>query len=116
MNSRTNLQKALNSTSMIVASMATSENSCTITSYQVNPNISLSSQDANRCIQAFGGAKSLMRLVKIMVASDGPLFVRDSKTLQVLREETSIENVRHLLLGEARTMRKKTRVSMSRTR
>ena len=54
---------------------------------KVNPNISLSSQDANRCIQAFGGAKSLMRLVKIMVASDGPLFVRSIRAREYINHE-----------------------------
>ena len=83
-NSSTNLQKALNSTSMIVASMAARQALVRLLLIKVNPNISLSSQDANRCIQAFGGAKSLMRLVKIMVASDGPLFVRSIRAREYI--------------------------------
>ena len=47
-----------------------------------------------------------MRLVKIMVASDGPLFVRDSKTSQKFRKSLKLRKcLKHLLLGEARTLR-----------
>ena len=145
-NSKTHIQKALNSTSLIVASMAAREalvcSDCIALSYtnhllqflkkvhpnsssfvltrsntfqtqvrllliKVNPNISLSSKDANHCIRAFGGAKSLMRLVKIMVASDGPQFACDGKISQESsRKSLKLRNcLKHLLLGEARTLR-----------
>ena len=106
-NSRTHLRKALNSTSSIVASMAARQALVRLLLTKVTPNAPLTPQDANRCIHAFGGASSLMQLVKIMVASDGPLFVRDRKSSrESSRRSVKLRHcLKHLLLSEATTLK-----------